>query len=85
MMFAFPLNNLGLTLGIRMTGTVQATRRGAGRPRRYVAANRIRELRLQGLSFRQIARVTGFGYGTIRRAYFSDFSDTLEQQEAKQV
>ena len=29
----------------------------------------IRDLHSQGYSFREIARVTGLGYGTVRRAY----------------
>jgi hypothetical protein len=40
-----------------------------GRPRRYIAPEHVRELRRQGLSFREIARSTGFGYGTVPRAY----------------
>ena len=43
-----------------------------GRPRRYVSPERVRELRMQGLSFRQIASRTGFGYGTVRRAFLSE-------------
>lgn len=46
-------------------------KRASGRPRRYVSGERIHELRRQGLSFRQIARKTGFGYGTVRRAYWA--------------
>jgi hypothetical protein len=44
-------------------------RKSVGRQRRYIAPERIQELRLQGLSFRQISRATGFGYATIPRAY----------------
>jgi DNA invertase Pin-like site-specific DNA recombinase len=40
-----------------------------GRPRRDAPTDQIRELRVQGLSFRAIARQTGLGYGTVRRAY----------------
>lgn len=43
--------------------------RPVGRPRVYVSPLLILNLRQQGLSFRQIAAVTGFGYGTVRRAY----------------
>jgi DNA invertase Pin-like site-specific DNA recombinase len=46
-------------------------KRPVGRPRRYVPAEQVRSLREQGLSFRQIALKTGCGYGTVRRAYFS--------------
>lgn len=42
--------------------------RPVGRPRVYVSPQLILNLRNQGLSFRQIAAVTGFGYGTVRRA-----------------
>ena len=42
-----------------------------GRPRCNAAPDQIRELREQGLSFRAIARRTGFGYGTVRRAYWA--------------
>jgi hypothetical protein len=45
-------------------------RRSAGRPPRYASPDHIRQLHSQGLSFRQIARQTGFGYGTVRRAYY---------------
>jgi DNA invertase Pin-like site-specific DNA recombinase len=45
-------------------------RRSAGRPPKCVSADYIRQLHSQGLSFRQIARQTGFGYGTVRRAYY---------------
>lgn len=43
--------------------------RPVGRPRVYVSSQLILKLRDQGLSFRQIASVTGFGYGTVRRAF----------------
>jgi DNA invertase Pin-like site-specific DNA recombinase len=42
-----------------------------GRPRREASPDQIRELRVQGLSFRAIARKTGLGYGTVRRAYWA--------------
>ena len=45
-----------------------ATGRPPGRPRRCVEIAHIRQLRLQGLSLRQISRKTGLGYGTVRRA-----------------
>jgi len=52
-----------------MTETSQDRKRTLGRPGR--TASRIKALRDSGLSFREIARVTGFGYGTVRRAYTS--------------
>ena len=45
-------------------------KRSVGRPRRPVPADWVRELRRQGLSFREIARETGYGYGSVRRAFF---------------
>jgi hypothetical protein len=45
-------------------------KRSVGRPRRPVPADRVHELRRQGLSFREIARQTGYGYGSVRRAFF---------------
>jgi len=50
-------------------------KRPVGRPRRPVAADAVRELRKAGLSFRQIARKLGFGYGSIRRAYYGAYSN----------
>jgi DNA invertase Pin-like site-specific DNA recombinase len=47
-------------------------KRSVGRPRRHVAPDQIEELRKQGFSFREIARKTGVGYGTVRRAYRSN-------------
>jgi hypothetical protein len=44
-------------------------KRPVGRPRRNVPAETLLDLRQRGLSFRQIAEQTGFGYGTVRRAY----------------
>jgi hypothetical protein len=35
----------------------------------YVSPESVRDLRGRGLSFREIARKTGLGYGTVRRAY----------------
>ena len=43
--------------------------RPVGRPRRLIASDRIAGLRELGMSFREIARVMGAGYGTVRRAY----------------
>lgn len=40
-----------------------------GRPARYVCVEVIRGLHGQGYSFRAIARTTGVGYGTVRRAF----------------
>ena len=40
-----------------------------GRPPRFVEPELVKQLRSSGLSFRQIARKTGLGYGTVRRAY----------------
>jgi DNA invertase Pin-like site-specific DNA recombinase len=44
------------------------TSRRAGRPPRCVEPELVKDLRSLGLSFRQIARRTGFGYGSVRRA-----------------
>jgi hypothetical protein len=46
-------------------------RKGAGRPQRHVPEDQIRALRDQGLSFREIARKTGYGCGSVRRAYIA--------------
>jgi DNA invertase Pin-like site-specific DNA recombinase len=43
-----------------------------GRPRRPVPSEVVRKLRDQGLSFRQIARKLSFGYGSVRRAYYTN-------------
>ena len=40
-----------------------------GRPARFVPVEVIRKLHRQGYSFRAIARTTGLGYGTVRRAF----------------
>jgi hypothetical protein len=47
------------------------SKRKVGRPRRPVPAGHVHELRRRGLSFREIAREIGFGYGSVRRAYLS--------------
>ena len=46
-------------------------RRPVGRPRIDIPPQLIRHLRNQGLSLRQIAAVTGYGYGSVRRALLS--------------
>lgn len=43
--------------------------RPAGRPRQEVPPKLVHQLREKGLSFRAIAHQTGFGYGSVRRAY----------------
>jgi transposase len=48
---------------------VEKATRPVGRPRVHVSSQLILNLRNQGLSFRQIATDTGFGYGTVRRAF----------------
>jgi len=48
---------------------VSSISRPAGRPPRHLEPELVRELRSLGLSFRQIASRTGFGYGTVRRAF----------------
>ena len=40
-----------------------------GRPARLVEPNLVKQLYTAGLSFREIARKTGLGYGTVRRAF----------------
>ena len=45
-----------------------------GRPRRDAHPDQIRHMRVQGLSFRAIARATGLGYGTVRRVYLASES-----------
>jgi hypothetical protein len=52
-----------------MSDTVRA-KRPVGRPSREASPQQIRELRSLGRSFREIARETGYGYGTVRRAYW---------------
>jgi transposase len=44
-------------------------RRRVGRPPRKVSVDVVRGLYCQGYSFRAIARWTGIGYGTVRRAF----------------
>lgn len=45
------------------------TKRKVGRPQVYVPLELIQRLREQGLSFRRISQLTGFGYGSVRRAW----------------
>lgn len=45
--------------------------RGVGRPKVYVPTDLILRLKQKGFSLRQIATVTGFGYGSVRRALAS--------------
>jgi len=45
-----------------------ATRHPVGRPRIYVPPELIRHLKNQGLSLRQISAITGYSYGSLRRA-----------------
>ncbi len=54
-----------------MSETTGNVKRSVGRPRRAVAPELIGELRGRGMSFREIARGTGLGYGTVRRAFLS--------------
>jgi len=56
--------------------------RRAGRPRRPVAENRVRSLRAQGLSFRQIAQRMGFGYGSVRRAFCANDSPSRSEPDS---
>ena len=44
-----------------------------GRPTRYVNVDLVRGLYDMGYSFRAISRKTGFGYGTVRRAFHGLF------------
>ena len=44
-------------------------KRKAGRPRIHVPPELIQYLREKGLSFRNISMLTGFGYGSVRRAW----------------
>jgi DNA invertase Pin-like site-specific DNA recombinase len=59
-----------------MSDTVFEAKRRVGRPSRDACPQQIRELRSMGRSFREIARETGFGYGTVRRAYWGIHSAT---------
>jgi len=52
-------------------GAVNLSLKRRGRPRREASPDQIRGMRMQGLSFRAIARKTGLGYGTVRRAYLA--------------
>jgi hypothetical protein len=45
------------------------TNRKVGRPRVNVPPELIQRLREEGLSFRRISQLTGFGYGSVRRAW----------------
>ncbi len=45
------------------------SKRKVGRPRIYVPPELIQCLREKGLSFRKIAEMTGFGYGSVRRVW----------------
>ncbi len=62
-------------LGISANGTdVETTgnpKRSVGRPRCCFAPGQISELRGRGMSFREIARKMGLGYGTVRRAFLN--------------
>ena len=44
-----------------------AIKRRVGRPRIYVQSQLLRHLKDQGLSIREIAYVTGYSYGSVRR------------------
>ena len=54
-----------------MHNAPKSPRKPSGRPRRHIPGDQLLEWRRQGLSFRQIARKTGCGYGTVRRAYLA--------------
>jgi lambda repressor-like predicted transcriptional regulator len=48
-----------------------------------VPADLVRELRGKGLSFREIARRTGYGYGSVRRAFYGHAGkETAPRQSA---
>jgi hypothetical protein len=65
-----------ITLGnLPMTGQ-DMKRNPVGRPRVHAATEELRDLRLAGLSFREIARRTGLGYGSVRRAYAAGLRTT---------
>ena len=38
----------------------------------HIPEEQIATLRVQGMSFREIAEVTGFGYGSVRRVYHGE-------------
>lgn len=46
-----------------------AAKRKVGRPRIHVPPELIQFLREKGISFRKISLLTGFGYGSVRRAW----------------
>lgn len=46
----------------------QGVKASVGRPRLKTIPDQIEDLRRQGLSLREIARRTGMGYGSVRRA-----------------
>ena len=45
------------------------SKRKVGRPQVNVSLELIQRLREEGLSFRRISQLTGFGYGSVRRAW----------------
>jgi hypothetical protein len=45
------------------------TKRKVGRPQVNMPLELIQRLREEGLSFRRISRLTGYGYGSVRRAW----------------
>lgn len=53
-----------------MHETGSYNKRLVGRPPCGASPERIRALRSRGWSFREIARATGYGYGTVRRAFW---------------
>jgi hypothetical protein len=67
----------------------ELTKSSVGRPRRFVPPEQVQELRREGLSFREIARKTGFGYGSVRRAYVTeangDSAEILDTATCKQA
>jgi hypothetical protein len=74
-----------LYLEVAMSGTGLSSKRRVGRPRRYVATYEIRELRMQGLSFRQIAWITGLSYGAVHRAYLSSALEDSTRSKTQQA
>jgi hypothetical protein len=62
---------LGLSKGgLRLMSEIARThKRSPGRPRCNASPDQVRALRSCGLSFRKIAELTGYSYGTVRRAY----------------
>jgi DNA invertase Pin-like site-specific DNA recombinase len=57
-----------------VAGIAAARRRGVhiGRPQRYVDVDRAEELRQLGRTLREVAKLLGVGYGTLRRALGSE-------------